>query len=84
MNNNKKRNPWAWIPTLYFAEGQQRPDRVMKGADETVVVDFKFGKPHEEYFDQVREYMKLLGAMGHQNVKGYLWYVYPNKVVEVK
>ncbi len=63
---------------------QQRPDRVMKGADETVVVDFKFGKPHEEYFDQVREYMKLLGAMGHQNVKGYLWYVYPNKVVEVK
>ncbi len=62
---------------------QQRPDRVMKDAHETIVVDFKFGKPHEEYFDQVREYMHLLSAMGHQNVKGYLWYVYPNKVVEV-
>ncbi len=21
MSNNKKRSPWAWIPTLYFAEG---------------------------------------------------------------
>jgi len=21
MNNNKKKSPWAWIPTLYFAEG---------------------------------------------------------------
>ncbi len=21
MNNTKKRNPWAWIPTLYFAQG---------------------------------------------------------------
>ena len=21
IQNNKKRNPWAWIPSLYFAEG---------------------------------------------------------------
>ena len=61
-----------------------RPDRVMKDANETIVVDFKFGKPRQEYHDQVKGYMDLLSGMGHPNVKGYLWYVYPNKIVEVK
>ena len=63
---------------------EHRPDRVMQDDKETVVVDFKFGKPKPEYHDQVKEYMELLGSMGHQNVKGYLWYVYPNKIVEVE
>ena len=61
-----------------------RPDRVMKDENETIVVDFKFGKPRQEYHDQVKGYMDLLLGMGHPNVKGYLWYVYPNKIVEVK
>ena len=61
-----------------------RPDRVMKDGKETVVVDFKFGKPKEEHQEQVRGYMDLLREMGYQNITGYLWYVYPNKVVEVK
>lgn len=61
-----------------------RPDRVMKDDNETIVVDFKFGKPRQEYHDQVKGYMDLLSGMGHPNVKGYLWYVYPNKIVEVK
>ena len=61
-----------------------RPDRVMKDGTETVVVDFKFGKPKEEHQEQVRGYMDLLREMGNQNITGYLWYVYPNKVVEVK
>lgn len=61
-----------------------RPDRVMKDENETIVVDFKFGKPRQEYHDQVKGYMDLLSGMGHPNVKGYLWYVYPNKIVEVK
>lgn len=62
---------------------EHRPDRVMKDGNETIVVDFKFGKPHSEYQEQVREYMKLLCQLGCPNVKGYLWYVYPNKVEEV-
>lgn len=61
-----------------------RPDRVMKDENETIVVDFKFGKPRQEYHNQVKGYMDLLSGMGHPNVKGYLWYVYPNKIVEVK
>ena len=62
---------------------ERRPDRVMTDGQETHVVDFKFGHPHSEYLDQVREYMQLLRSMGMPNVKGWLWYVYNNKVEEV-
>ena len=56
----------------------------MMQGDEVVVVDFKFGKPDADYHRQVREYMQLLRDMGHQQVKGYLWYVYSNQIEEVK
>ena len=62
---------------------ERRPDRVMTDGHETHVVDFKFGRPHPEYLDQVREYMQLLRTMGMPDVKGWLWYVYNNKVEEV-
>ena len=61
----------------------RRPDRVMMRDGTTVVVDFKFGAEHEEHFSQVREYMSLFSQMGHADVKGYLWYVYSNKVLTV-
>lgn len=63
---------------------EHRPDRVMRNKEEMIVVDFKFGKPKDEYHTQVRQYMDLLEAMGNKNVKGYLWFVYPNKIVDVK
>ena len=62
---------------------ERRPDRVMTDGNETHVVDFKFGRPQAEYHEQVREYMQLLRSMGMPNVKGWLWYVYINKVEEV-
>ena len=62
---------------------ERRPDRVMTDGKETHVVDFKFGRPKPEYHEQVREYMHLLQQMGHPNVKGWLWYVYSNKIEEV-
>ena len=62
---------------------ERRPDRVMTDGKETHVVDFKFGRPRPEYLDQVREYMQLLRSMGMPGVKGWLWYVYNNKVEEV-
>jgi CRISPR/Cas system-associated exonuclease Cas4 (RecB family) len=49
-----------------------------------IVVDFKFGHPRPEYQEQVKEYMQLLQPMGYQQVEGYLWYVYSNKIEEVK
>ena len=62
---------------------EQRPDRVIVHGDTTTVVDFKFGHPRDEYHDQVRNYMRLLQSMGHHDVKGYLWFVYSNKIEEV-
>ena len=62
---------------------ERRPDRVMTDGHETHVVDFKFGRPKPEYLDQVREYMQLLRSMNMPNVRGWLWYVYNNKVEEV-
>ena len=63
---------------------EQRPDRVVKDGDKMTVIDFKFGKPREEYKSQVRGYMSLLRDMGYPNVTGYLWYVYNNKVEVVE
>jgi len=63
---------------------ERRPDRVLTDGKETLVIDYKFGKERDEYHDQVREYMTLLRQMGHPNVKGYLWFVYSNRIVEVK
>ena len=62
---------------------QRRPDRVMTDGQEWIVVDFKFGHSRNEYHDQVREYMSLLSAMGHSHIRGYLWFVYSNQIVEV-
>ena len=56
----------------------------MTDGHETIVVDFKFGRERAEYHEQVRQYMQLLNQMGHHNVKGFLWLVYDNKVIDVK
>ena len=63
---------------------ERRPDRVMTDGQETLVVDFKFGKPKAAYREQVCEYMQLLQQMGMPNVQGFLWYVYSNRIEEVK
>lgn len=61
----------------------KRPDRVMSDGTQTIVVDYKFGKPRPEYVEQVRNYMRLIRDMGKENVSGYLWFVYSNDIVEV-
>ena len=62
----------------------RRPDRAMYDGQQMVVVDFKFGRQQDSHHQQVREYMQLLAQMGYTSVQGYLWYVYTNKIVEVK
>ena len=72
---------------LYRENGRHhvfRPDRVMISADETIVVDFKFAKPLPQHTEQVKEYMNCLALMGYKNVKGYLWYIYKNNIVDIK
>ena len=67
---------------------ERRPDRVMTDGSNWVVVDFKFGSPKPEYDDQVREYMELINSLSSHHsplstIKGYLWFVYSNKIEEV-
>lgn len=62
---------------------EHRPDRVIRNNDETIVIDFKFGKKNESHKRQVKEYMSLLEQMGMKNIKGYLWYVSSSSIVAV-
>lgn len=67
----------------------KRPDRVMtrgnraQGTDETIVIDFKFGKYKTEHREQVAEYVDILRQQGRSSVKGYLWYLYSGSIEEV-
>lgn len=75
--------------TLIFRDEQgqmlsRRPDRVMKRGVETVVIDFKFGRPKPEYTEQVRQYIRLLRRQSASLVKAYLWYLYTGEIVEVR
>lgn len=62
---------------------ERRPDRVITDGKNIKVIDFKFGKPRNEYKDQILQYMKLLKSMGYEYVEGYLWFVYSNKVEKI-
>jgi len=61
----------------------RRPDRVMVGKDEVIVVDYKFGEEKTEHTCQVSQYIELLNKMGYARVKGYIWYVAENRIHKV-
>ena len=63
---------------------ERRPDRVMMDEQKIVVVDFKFGTPHAEHQQQVRDYIQLLSEMHPQPIEGYLWYIFSNQIIPVK
>ena len=60
-----------------------RPDRVITDGRLTIVIDYKTGVYHSEHEQQVAGYMNLLRQMGYNNVKGYLWYIRQQSIVEV-
>lgn len=63
---------------------EHRPDRVISDDRQTIVIDYKTGKPDESYKKQVQGYMSLLTEMGYKNVSGFLWYVRSGEVIPVK
>lgn len=60
-----------------------RPDRVLVGENQAIVIDFKFGVPTPKHRKQVEQYKKLLLDMGYTDVKAYLWYFQLNRHEEV-
>jgi ATP-dependent exoDNAse (exonuclease V) beta subunit len=64
--------------------GIKRPDRVMIGDGQTLVIDFKLGTRMDAgYESQVLEYSRLLHNMGYENPEAYLWYIRLGKVVRL-
>ncbi len=71
--------------TVFGADGSRwRPDRVVRTPQGgIIIIDYKFGAPRQSYIAQVRRYMGLYRDMGCTDVRGYVWYVPQDKVVEV-
>ena len=56
----------------------------MIDGNKAVVVDFKFGIPKPFHEQQVRDYMSLLKKMGYEQVEGYVWYVFMDRIMQVR
>jgi ATP-dependent helicase/nuclease subunit A len=61
----------------------RRPDRVMMKDKSVTLVDYKFGEPSDRHRRQAADYRELLGQMGYENVKSWLWYVEKDLIEEV-
>ena len=63
-----------------------RPDRYAETKEGTILIDYKTGKAHEEYFSQLQDYTTALMQMNcNQNIKAYLVYLGDEiRLVEVK
>lgn len=59
------------------------PDRVLISEKEIIVIDFKFGKHHEKYKDQIIEYKQLLKDYYKLPVQSFLYYPENKKIIEV-
>ncbi|HEY3369626.1 MAG TPA: UvrD-helicase domain-containing protein [Prolixibacteraceae bacterium] len=69
---------------LTGANGVKRPDRILIGPEEVVIIDYKSGEVESEnYKYQLRTYIRELQNCGYQNVSGYIWYTRKNKRVKV-
>lgn len=61
-----------------------RPDRVMIDNDNVIVVDYKFAKKRKKHCEQVRDYMNLLAKIGYTSIKGYVWYVDRDEIIDAE
>lgn len=69
---------------LTGTHGLKRPDRIMIGKNEVIVVDYKSGETElEKYGYQLKSYIRELRNCGFTNVSGYIWYTRSNKRVKV-
>ena len=62
-----------------------RPDRYAETPNGTILIDYKTGKEHEQYFNQLRDYMNAIIQMNPmQQIKAFLVYIGDDvKVVEI-
>ena len=59
------------------------PDRVLLSENEIIVIDFKFGKHHEKYKEQISEYRQLLEGLYKLPTHSFLYYPENKKIIKV-
>ncbi|HWK98846.1 MAG TPA: hypothetical protein VNQ55_02815, partial [Parapedobacter sp.] len=61
-----------------------RPDKVLVGNNETIVIDFKFTQQEDDaHRRQVADYQLVLRQLGMPNVKAYVYYGTMNKLIAI-
>lgn len=70
--------------SIWFESREHQPDRLLIKGNQSIVIDYKKEVESESHHQQVRRYMKAMQAMGYAEVSGYLIYVEPVLVKEVK
>ncbi len=63
-----------------------RPDKVLFGPNETIVIDFKLTATVREsaHVSQIQQYMRFLESMQLPHVRGYLYYFLQNEMEEIQ
>jgi len=62
----------------------RRPDRILISKDEMIIVDYKFTQTQSQaHLEQMHNYVASIGMMQNKPVKGYLWYVWKQEIIEV-
>jgi ATP-dependent exoDNAse (exonuclease V) beta subunit len=59
------------------------PDRVLINDEKIIVIDFKFGKKHDKYDEQLKEYSRLLELAYSRKPEAYLYFVEDDTVRKV-
>jgi len=60
-----------------------RPDRIILYPDQTILLDFKTGRPRNKDEQQIKKYNDLLIELGYTNIKNYLFYIENGDLVKV-
>ncbi len=60
-----------------------RPDKIFFLDGETIILDYKTGLPRKKDVSQVKEYIQYLKEAEYPSIKGYLYYIATNELVEV-
>ena len=56
-----------------------RPDRYAELEDKVILIDYKTGKHHEKYYEQLKNYVVALKDMGvEKEIEAYLLYIGEN------
>ncbi|SFT86445.1 ATP-dependent exoDNAse (exonuclease V) beta subunit (contains helicase and exonuclease domains) [Algoriphagus locisalis] len=63
---------------------QKRPDRILVGENQAMVIDFKTGEKASKHELQVKEYMELVQRLTDLPTQGFLCYLEPTEIFEIK